>query len=91
MDIKPIVPLSFNRLDKTKLKPDEVAKEFKALLLEEYVRTAFKPITEDKSFTQKMYWDMFAQILSDYVAQNTETPLDKAIEEYLKIAKQTKR
>jgi Rod binding domain-containing protein len=91
MDIKPIVSLSFNRLDKTKLKPNEVAKEFKALLFEEYLKTALKPITEEKTFSQKMYWDMFAEILADEVAQNTDTPLDKVIEEYLKNQKLTKR
>jgi hypothetical protein len=91
MDIKPIFSLSFNRLDKTKLKPNEVAKEFKALLFEEYLKTALKPITEEKTFSQKMYWEMFAEILADEVAQNTDTPLDKVIEEYLKNQKLTKR
>jgi hypothetical protein len=84
MDRIDIVSLSFNRIDKTKITKKGIAKEFESFLLEEFLKEAFKPILEGKSFTQKMYWDTFLTTLSEKIADEDPLKFKKMFSAYLK-------
>ncbi len=47
----------------------EVAKEFEAILLNEFLKEAFKPFTKDKSLQNKLYYDAFLENISRKLAQ----------------------
>lgn len=79
-----IVSLFFNRLDKRNIKPKQVAQEFESFLLEEYLKTAFKPILEDKSFTQKMYWQQYITTLAEKMSEKDPLKFEKVFQAYLK-------
>jgi len=84
MDRIDLVSLDFNRIDKTKITKKGVAKEFESFLLEEFLKEAFKPLLEDKSFTQKMYWDTFLTTLSEKIADADPLKFQKMFSAYLK-------
>lgn len=52
----------------TKKQPEEVAKEFEAIFIKEILKEAFKPMTEGKSFTARMYYDAFLEGVSEKLA-----------------------
>jgi Rod binding domain-containing protein len=64
-------------------KPEEVATEFESLLWEEYLKTAYKPLLEEKSFTQRMYWETFLETLAEVMAKKDDSYLKKALISYL--------
>jgi hypothetical protein len=82
MDKIDIVSLSFNRIDKTKITKKGIVKEFESFLLEEFLKEAFKPILEGKSFTQKMYWDTFLTTLSEKITDEDPLKFQKMFSAY---------
>ncbi len=47
----------------------EAAKEFEAILIKEFLKEAFKPILENKSFQSKLYYDTFLENISKKLAE----------------------
>ena len=78
-----IFSLTFNRVDKTKMKPKEVAQEFESFLLEEFLKTAIKPLVEEKSFTQKMYWEQFITTVAEKLSERDPLKFEKLFKTYL--------
>ena len=58
--------LSYREL--VKKKPEELAKEFEATLLKEVLKEAFRPLTENKSFSTRIYYDQFIESVSETLA-----------------------
>ena len=58
--------LSYREL--VKKKPEELAKEFEAILLKEVLKEAFRPLTENKSFSTRIYYDQFIESVSETLA-----------------------
>jgi len=81
MDRVDFISLYFNSIDRTKIKPSDVGREFTSFLLEEFLKESFKPILENKNFTQRMYWEQFLTTVSE--ALSTKDPL-KLEEEFKK-------
>jgi len=79
-----IFSLIFNRLDRKGVKPKEIAQEFESLLLEEYLKTGMEPLIENKSFTQKMYWEQFITTISEKLAERDPLKFEKLFAAYLK-------
>ncbi len=57
-----------NLMHGKKAKPEDVAKEFEAILLKEVLKEAFRPLLKDKSFQERMYYDTFLEGISRKVA-----------------------
>ena len=79
-----LISLYFNKLDRTKIKKSTIGKEFEFLLLEEFFKEAFKPVLENKSFAQRMYWEQFIITVSEILATKDPLKLEKTFENYLK-------
>ena len=79
-----IFSLFFNRMDKRSLKPKQIAQEFESLLLEEYLKTGIEPLMENKSFTQKMYWEQFITTVAEKMAERDPLKFEKVFQAYLK-------
>ena len=58
--------LSYREL--VKKKPEELAKEFEAILLKEVLKEAFRPLTKNKSFSTRIYYDQFIESVSETLA-----------------------
>ena len=61
-------PPSLSYRDLVKKKPEELAKEFEAILLKEILKEAFRPLTENKSFPTRIYYDQFIESVSETLA-----------------------
>ena len=59
---------SLNYRELVKKKPEELAKELESIFLKEILKEAFKPLTEDKSFSTKIYYDQFIESVSETLA-----------------------
>ncbi len=59
--------VSYNSIEKD-IKIKKIASDFEAILLKEILKVAFKPLTEKKSFYQRMYYDMFLDSISKKLA-----------------------
>ncbi len=59
---------SFGYQDTLKKDKKELAKEFEAILIKEFLKEAFKPILENKSFQSKLYYDTFLENISKKLA-----------------------
>ncbi|SHK56789.1 rod-binding protein [Thermocrinis minervae] len=68
MKIDFILPSS-NYLDTVKRDKKELAKEFEAILLKEFLKEGLKPVLENKSFQERMYYDSFIDSLSRKLAE----------------------
>ena len=60
-------PNNFSDLRKKSFK--EVAQEFEAVLLKEVLKNAFRPLVNGKSFSQRLYYDMFLDSVSRQMAK----------------------
>ncbi len=78
------ISLYFNTLDKRKLKKADIGKEFTSFLLEEFLKEAFTPILEEKSFAQRMYWEQFITTISERLASKDPLKLEEIFQKYLK-------
>ena len=78
------ISLYFNTIDKRKIKPSNVGEEFTSFFLEEFLKEAMEPILEEKTFTQKMYWEQFITIVSEALASKDPLKLKGQFEKYLK-------
>lgn len=47
----------------------EVAQEFEAILLKEFLKEAFRPMLKGKTFQSKLYYDSFLDAISKKLAQ----------------------
>ena len=59
---------SLSYRDLVRRKPEEVARELEAFFLKEILKEGFKPLTENKSFTARMYYDQFLESVSETLA-----------------------
>lgn len=64
-------------------KPEELAKEFEAILLKEILKEAFRPLTENKSFSTRIYYDEFIESVSKTLASAGGVGIAKYILENL--------
>jgi len=65
-------------------KPEELAKEFEAILLKEVLKEAFRPLTSNKSFSARIYYDAFLEGISNKLASAGGVGIAKYILENLK-------
>ena len=84
MDRVEIFSLTFNRVDKTKMKPKEVAQEFESFLLEEFLKEGIEPLLEEKTFTQRMYWEQFITTVAEKLSERDPLKFEKMLKAYLK-------
>jgi len=64
-------------------KPEELAKEFEAILLKEILKEAFRPLTENKSFSTRIYYDEFIESVGETLASAGGVGIAKYILENL--------
>ncbi len=83
MDRVEIFSLIFNRVDKRKMTPREVAQEFESFLLEEFLKEGIEPLLEDKSFTQRIYWEQFITTVAEKLSERDPLRFEKALKSYL--------
>ncbi|HID79147.1 MAG TPA: hypothetical protein EYH48_04970 [Aquifex aeolicus] len=79
-----VVSLFFNQIDKTKMSPTKAAEEFESFLLEEFLKEGMKPILEEKSFTQRIYWEQFLITVAEKLSEKEPLKFKKALKAYLK-------
>ncbi len=78
-------PPSLNYRELVKKNPEELAKEFEAILLKEVLKEAFRPLTENKSFSTRVYYDQFIERVSETLASAGGVGIAKYIlQNYLK-------
>jgi len=77
------ISLYFNSIDRTKIKPSDVGREFTSFLLEEFLKESFKPFLEKKNFAQRVYWEQFITTVSEALSTKDPLKLEKAFEKYL--------
>ncbi|WP_461830199.1 hypothetical protein [Aquifex sp.] len=78
-------PPSLSYRELIKKEPEELAKEFEAILLKEVLKEAFKPLTENKSFSTRIYYDQFIESVSKTLASTGGVGIAKYIlQNYLK-------
>ncbi|NPB08187.1 MAG: hypothetical protein GXN96_04575 [Aquificae bacterium] len=65
-------------------KPEELAKEFEAILLKEVLKEAFRPLVAGKSFSTRMYYDAFLDGVSRELASAGGVGIAKYILDNLK-------
>ncbi len=63
---------------------EDTAKEFEAILLKEVLKEAFRPITKNKSFQERMYYDTFLEGISRKIALSGGIGISQFIIESLK-------
>ena len=83
MDRVEFFSLFFNRFDKRNLKPKEVAQEFESFLLEEFLKVGMEPLLEEKSFTQKMYWEQFITTVAEKLSERDPLKFEKMLKAYI--------
>ncbi len=83
-DIKGFALPSLGYQELLKKDKKEVAKEFEAILIKEFLKEAFKPMTEKKSFQHRMYYDTFLDNLSKKLAEAGGVGIGKFILENIK-------
>ena len=60
---------SYSYRDLLKKDIKEVAKEFEAIMLKQILKEAYRPILKEKSFFQRLYYDMFLEGVSEKLAE----------------------
>ncbi|RTZ59735.1 MAG: hypothetical protein DSZ31_03360 [Gammaproteobacteria bacterium] len=79
-----VVSLFFNRIDKTKISPSKAVEEFESLLLEAFLKEGMKPFLEEKSFTQRLYWEQFLTTVAEKLSERDPLKFKEALKAYLK-------
>ncbi len=60
---------SYNYRELLKKDIKEVAKEFEAVMIKQILKEAYRPILKNKSFYQRLYYDMFLESVSEKLAE----------------------
>ncbi|GEM_PF-1873081 len=67
IEVLPIPPQTFRDYVKKDIKT--LAREFEAILLKEVLKEAFRPFLKERSFSQRVYYDMFLETISRKLAE----------------------
>ena len=78
------ISLFFNRIDKSKITPAKAVEEFESFLLEEFLKEGMEPFLEEKSFTQRLYWEQFLTTVAEKLSERDPLKFKEALKAYLK-------